>query len=435
MKKLLTTACLFVVTAVAIVTFIAPAVFGQRAKVNPSPAKSVQQAQIKAGMDAKRLAKISARMKEFVDSGVVAGAVTLVARPGVVVSLSAVGYQDLETKMPMRTDTIFQIRSMTKRITAVGIMILLEEGRLLLSDPVAKYVPEFRDQLVVDKRDGEKILSTAKPSRAITIRDLLTHTSGMGGATESDRPPSASLAESITPLPQVPLEFQPGTKVLYSNAGFETLGRIIEVASGQPYEKFIEQRILRPLGMKDSFFFPPPEKCNRIASHYEPQDGKLKRFDGNLNPDLTPDLNPDWKNPDRCRKFAASVRHPGPSWGLFSTASDMAMFFQMMLNGGAYKDARIVSTASVEIMTAVQTGDLTGVRSSGYGFGWSVQPGERIGFLSPGAYSGGGLRGTFGWADPQKATIGILMIQIEPGPSQNSIRQTFVAMTYAAIVE
>src|SRR5713101_8256406 len=208
-------------------------------------------------------------MKEFVDSGTIAGAVTLIARHGVVVSLEAVGYQDLETKTPMRADSIFQIRSMTKPITAVGIMILLEEGRLLLSDAVEKYVPGFRDQLVVDKREGEKVLTTKKPSRPITIMDLLTNISGMP----------------------------------------------YDTASGKPYEKFIEERILRPLGMKDSFFFPPPEKCNRIASAYKPQNGTLTRVEGSLNPD--------WQSQGReaYRAFLAAVPYPGPSWGLFSTAS------------------------------------------------------------------------------------------------------------------
>lgn len=397
---------------------IAPVLLGQEA------------AQTNAGMDPERSARIPARMKEFVDSGVIAGAVTLVARHGEVVSLKAVGYQDLETKTPMRTDSIFQIRSMTKPITAVGIMILLEEGRLLLSDPVEKYVPEFQDQLVVDKREGEKVLTTKKPSRPITIMDLLTHTSGVPPDFTPDKP-DKTLAEHVAIGSQEPLEFEPGTKFLYSDAGFATLGRIIEVASGQPYEKFIEQRILRPLGMKDSFFFPPPEKCTRIASHYEPQDGKLKRFEGSLNPD--------WQSPDGCRAFAAVVPYPGPSWGLFSTASDMAAFHQMMLSGGTYNGVRILSRASVEAMTAVHSGDLVPERWWGYGLGWGVHR-ERpssgaFALESIGGYGHNGLRGTFGLVDPEKDLVGIFMIQLEPGEGQRSVRDTFINMTYAAIAE
>lgn len=357
MKNLLATACLFVATAVAIVSFIAPTVFGQgkkRAKVNLS--KSVQLDQIKAGMDPERLARIPVRMKEFVDSGAIAGAVTLVARHGVVVSLEAVGYQNLETKTPMRTDSIFQVRSMTKPITAVGIMILLEEGRLLLSDPVEKYVPEFRNQMVVDKREGEKVLTTMKPSRPMNIRDLLTHTSGMigeGAQEESSR----TLAEYVASLSQEPLKFEPGTKFSYSDAGFDTLGRIIEVASGQPYEKFLQARLLRPLGMKDSSFFPSPEKNVRIVARHKLESGKLRRVDDSLTP-------------------VVKVRYPGPSWTMFSTASDMAAFHQMMLGAGTYKGVRILSPASVEAMTALQTGDFEVTTPWAYGLGWGVNRGR-----------------------------------------------------------
>ncbi len=374
----------------------------------------------KAGIDPQRLARIPARMKEFVDSGTVAGAVTLVARHGVVVSLEAVGYQDLETKTPMRADSIFQIRSMTKPITAVGIMILLEEGRLLLSNPVEKYVPEFRDQLVVDTREGEKVLTTKKPSRPITIMDLLTHTSGMPDGPAADKLRN-TLAEHVDLLSQDPLEFEPGTKVLYGDAGFDTLGRI-------------EERILRPLGMKDSFFFPPPEKYNRIVSAYKPQNGKLTRVEGSLNPE--------WQSQGRTayRTFLAAVQYPGPSWGLFSTASDMAAFYQMTLNGGTYNGVRILSRASVEAMTADYTGDLG---PDGYGLGWGVhrkRPSSGLFALeSVGAYGKGGIRGTFGWVDPGKDLVGMFMIQqnslVESEEPGYSVRDTFIAMTYAAIAD
>lgn len=391
-------------------------------------------ARIKAGMDPDRLARIPARLQEFVDSGTIAGAVTLVARQGKVVSLEAVGYQHLETKTPMRTDSIFQIRSMTKPITAVGIMILLEEGRLLLSDPVDKFVPEFRDQTVVAKREGEKVLTTKKPSRPITIMDLLTHTSGMPWP--ASYRPLKTLAEHVAVLPREPLEVEPGAKFLYTDAGFDTLGRIIEVASGQPYEKFIEERVLRPLGMKDSCFFPPPEKYNRIASAYEPQNGKLRRAE---------DLNPDWLShgPGGYRAFLAAVQYPGPSWGMFSTASDMAAFHQMMLNGGTYNGVRVLSRASVEAMTTEYTGDLGPERRWSYGLGWDVhreRPSSGLFALeSPGAYGKGGSRGTFGWVDPGKELVGIFMIQhnslVESEEPGYTVRDTFIAMTYAAIAE
>lgn len=391
-------------------------------------------AQIKAVMDPDRLARIPARMQEFVDSGTIAGAVTLVARQGKVVSLEAVGYQHLETKTPMRTDSMFQIRSMTKPITAVGIMILLEEGRLLLSAPVDKFVPEFRDQMVVAKREGGKVLATKKPSRPITIMDLLTHTSGMPWPVSYR--PLKTLAEHVAVLAREPLEFEPGAKFLYTDAGFDSLGRIIEVASGRPYEKFIEERVLRPLGMKDSSFFPPPEKYNRIASAYKPQNGKLKRVEDYLNPDWLS------QGPGGYRAFLAAVQYPGPSWGMFSTASDMAAFHQMMLNGGTYNGVRVLSRASVEAMTADYTSDLGPERIS-YGLGWGVhRERPRSGLFSlesPGAYGKGGSRGTFGWVDPGKELVGIFMIQqeslVESEEPGYTVRDTFIAMTYAAIAE
>lgn len=381
-----------------------------------------------AGMDPERLARIPARMTEFVEQGTIAGAVTLLARRGVVVSLEAVGYQDLELKVPMHPRSIFQIRSMTKPITAAGIMILLEEGRLLLSDPVQKYVPEFRNQVRAEARDGEKVLSSRRPARPVTIYDLLTHTSGMRDASVDGE--GGTLAEGVALLSNVPLEFDPGERFLYSNGGFEALGRIIEVVSGQPYEEFIQQRVLRPLEMSDTFFFPPPDKCSRIASHYEPYNGTLRRYLGYLNPP--------WFRPEECRAYATSVRYAGPSWGLFSTAPDVAAFHDMMLNGGIHKGARILSRASVQAMTSIQTGNLAGGPWE-YGLGWFVlrdrhRDGRPIP-SSPGSYDHSGLRGTFGWVDPRDELIGVMMIQLEGDDSQALVRDTFIAMAYAAIAD
>ena len=388
----------------------------------------------RAGMDPERLARIPARMKEFVAQGTIPGAVTLVARHGVVAHLEAVGYQDLEGKKPMRTDTIFQIRSMTKSVTAVGIMILLEEGRLTLSDPVEKHLPEFRGQLLVDSRDGEKVLTTKKPSRPITIRDLLTHTSGMpddrvlpSEINEHVYPKrDKTLAEIVPLLAQQLLQFEPGTKFQYSDPGFTVLGRIIEVASGQAYQDFVAQRIFRPLGMKDSFYFVPPEKRDRVAPIYKLENGKLQKED------MEPYLKP--------AKFAS----PDGGIGVFSTALDMAAFYQMMLNGGTYNGARILSRASVELMTTVHTGDLqTTSPGMGYGLGWFVVrdplgASQQLGSI--GSYGHSGARGTYGWSDPKRDLIGVFMIQLRPrSPGEwsmlRSLRNTFIAMANAAIVD
>ena len=227
----------------------------------------------KSGLDPERLARIPARMNEFVGKGEAAGIVTLVQRHGVLASLDAVGFQDLDAKKQMRKDSIFQIASMTKPVTGVAIMMLVEEGKISLGDPVEKYLPEFRGMQTVVARDA-KSRTLAKPARLITIRDLMTHTSGMAG----DYPESLAdlmekgnrtLAEAVLVFSQQPLVFQPGTQYLYSNMGINTLGRIVELVSDQPFERFCESRIFQPLGMKDTFFIPPTDKYDRIAVIYD----------------------------------------------------------------------------------------------------------------------------------------------------------------------
>ncbi len=393
-----------------------------------------------AGLDPERLARITARMQAFVEEGTIPGAVMLVARHGVVAMLEAVGYQDLESKTPMRTDTIFQTRSMQKSVTAVGIMILLEEGRLSLDDPVEKHLPEFRGQLMIDSREQDKTPTLKKPSRLITIRDLLTHTSGMPGEPywepfkswieEFWKKRDKTRAEVVPIFAQQPLEFEPGTKFLYSDPGFIVAGRIIEVASGQAYRDFIasvEQRILRPLGMKDSFFFIPPEKYHRIASVYVLEDGKLKK---SPSPDRT-----GWKY-EYCF---------GGAGGWFSTASDMFAFYQMVLSGGSYNGVRILSRASVELMTAAHTGDLEAAGSFfpqpgvGYGLGWRVvrEPVGTLTLQSIGSYRHGGFLGTYGWVDPKKDLVGVFLIQrmLDGRSGHGSEENAFVAMAVAAIVD
>lgn len=396
---------IFIILVVTL-TIIAPPVRAQQTSKQAEHKAMVS----KAGLDPERLARIPVRMQELVDKGMIAGAVMLVARHGQVALLEAVGYQDLETKTPMRTDALFQIRSMGKSIQAVGIMILLEEGRLTLNDPVEKYLPEFRDQKMVDQQDGDKVVTTKKPSRPITIYDLLTHTSGMPGVPyrepfkgwiqEFDRK-HKSLSEGFPILAQQPLEFEPGTKFLYSDPGFATLGRIIEVASGQPEEDFKKQRIFRPLGMKNTFIFAPPEKYGRMASIYKLENGTLKKSS---------------------QGGGARV----------STASDMFAFYQMMLNGGTYNGVRILSRASVEAMTKLHTGHL----GQGYGLGWSVgrEPNDVPPLQSIGSYGHGGRLGTLGLVDPKKDLVTVFMIQRD-GLGRYETQGIFMAMVAAAIAD
>ncbi len=382
------------------------------------------------GIDSARIAQIPARMKWFVDQGRAAGIVTLVARRGAIVSQNAVGFQDLEKKTPMRADTIFQIASMTKPVTAVGIMILVEDGLLAITDPVQKYLPAFAriklKEAVRDReiRSPENELSEIKdPSRPITIRDLMTHTSGMGGGypdafkdlfAKRDR----TLEEAVDAFVNPPLEFEPGTKWGYSNMGIATLGRIIEVVSGKSYETFISERIFQPLGMKDSHFIPPETKYDRIATIYRNDGGVLK--------------------PAEVELFHANAKYPSPEAGLYSTAPDLFRFYQMMLNDGAFGGKRILSKASVDLMTRVHTGDMKAGFSPGVGFGlgWSVVRNVEGMFRlnSIGTYGHGGLYRTYGFIDPEKDLIGIILLQRLSGDGDMADEiSAFVAMASAAV--
>lgn len=330
-------------------------------------------------------------MKSFVDRGSIAGAVTLIAQRGKVISVKAVGYQDIGGGKPMKTDTIFDVRSMTKPVTAIGIMILVEEGQLAINDPVEKYLPEF-------KATPFKAQDQPKP---ITIRHLLTHTSGVPGGTipgldEYLVKRHLTLAEIAALFSKHEPDFEPGTQYRYGT-GFGLLGRIIEVVSGEAYDQFIEARILKPLGMKDSFFFPPDEKNGRIASIYKREDGKLKKW-------------------EEIEAYRGKAKSPGPDFGMYSTASDLAALCQMMLNGGTLNGKRILSESSVEEMTRLQTMNVKSAvtqRPVYYGLGWGLTVDARDAFPSSemGSYGHNGAFGTIMWIDPKRELIRIFLAQ------------------------
>lgn len=408
-------------TAVVVWLSVSLPLMAQQASVNPG----------KAGMDPERLARIPARMKAFVDRGTIPGAVTLIARHAAIASLEAVGSQDIESRKPMRTDTIFQIMSMTKPVTAVALMMLVEEGKVVLSEPLEKYLPEFRGLWVSEPGASGNERRQVRPSRPITLRDLLTHTSGMApippaGAAELLSRLNLTLAEAVALYSQQPLDFQPGTRWQYSNPGIATVGRVVEVISGQPFEKFLESRIFQPLGMKDSFLFPPAEKTERIAMVYDLENGKLKRAGANI-------LGGD---PATHRKGA---RYSGPEYAMYSTALDLAAFYQMVLNGGTYNAKRLLSKASVELMTSLHTGDIDPAGHTpgkGYGLAWTVvkDPRGTLHLESMGTCGHGGAFGTEGWVDAKKDLIGVFLIQRSSGGSPEE-SDAFKAMAVAAIIE
>jgi len=377
---------------------------------------------LQAGVLEDRLARIPQRMQEFVDKGAVFGVVTLVQHQGKPVSLKAVGFQDAEKKQPMAADSIFQVMSMTKPVTSVGILILAEEGRLSLTDTVEKDIPEFRGQMLVAEKQPDGRLILKKPARPITLRDLLTHTSGMQefppdgmGGLDFYRKMDKPLSEAVSVYSQLPLLFEPGSRVQYSNPGMATLGRIIEVVSGMPYEKFLDARIFQPLGMKDSFFFPPAEKRGRVCHVHVPGQSQFQEI--------------------ARRPYREGARYSFPEGGLYSTAADMAAFYQMMRNGGAYNGKRILSPAAVKAMTEAHN---EAVQPAGtvFGLGWAVVNGPRgtLTLHSEGSFGHGGAFGTYGWIDPAKDLVGVFMIQVLGGQA-GAIQQVFVSMANAAITD
>lgn len=381
-----------------------------------------------AAVNQEIIGRIPGAMRHFVDNKTVAGVVTLVARGNDIAEFDAQGMADIEANRPMRKDTIFQIMSMTKPVTAIGIMMLAEEGKLSLRDPVELYLPEFKD-LRVRTTTGPDAARIGVPEHAITIRDLLTHTAGMTDAAPSaiaeyQHSMTVPLDEVVRQLAKEPLLFQPGTEWSYSSAGIEILGRIIEVCSGQKYEDFITDRILRPLGMKDSFFFPPADKTDRIAMVYVGKDGSLVRASGSI-------LGGD---PAKYRKGSV---FSAPGWGLYSTAEDLLHLYRMMLGGGMYEGKRYLSPFSVHLMTEPHTSEIASkgwMRGSDYGLAWEVVT-DPIGELDGhtiGSYGHGGAFGTQGWIDPNNQLISIMLIQRADGGA-DTLRRVFLNMAESSV--
>lgn len=352
-------------------------------------------------VDAAKLAEIKARMQKHVEAHEISGAVTLVGRRDQILHLEAVGQRDIEHQQPMQKDSLFRIASMTKPITALGIMALVDDGKLSVDDPVEKYLPEFKGQMLVASRSPEQVV-LKKPARPITLKDLLTHTSGLPsgfpqGLADLYVRRQLTLAEGVLVSSQQPLDFEPGSKWSYCNAGIDTLGRVIEVVSGQSYESFLTKRFFEPLGMSDTHVFPPETKKSRIVVVYQQKDGHL-----------TPAQNHILSMPE-------GAKHPIPAGGLYSTATDLAKLYQMMLQRGQWQGRQLVSERSVSAMTTIHTGDLTAgfVPGSGFGYGWAIvkEPKDVTAMLSPGSYGHGGAFGTQGWIDPDQNLFVILLIQ------------------------
>jgi CubicO group peptidase (beta-lactamase class C family) len=334
-----------------------------------------------SGMDESVLRRIDERMQAFAAAKQISGAVTLVARRGRVVHLGAVGKADLATGRDMARDTLFAIASMTKPITAAAVLILQDEGKVQLDDPVSKYIPAFRDT---------KLASGQKPSREITVRDCLTHTNGL----VSNQRNVGTLANTAEELARSQLAFEPGSKWQYG-PGLSVAGRVVEVASGKPFDVFLAERIFQPLEMRETTFQPTDVQRQRLAGLYQPTADKQGLEPGT--------------------HWLRDEKEPNPSGGLYSTAGDLVRFYQMVLNGGDLNGKRILSAESVRQMTSLQTGELqTGFTpGNGWGLGFCLirQPQGVTKSASSGSFGHGGAFGTQGWIDPQRELITVLLIQ------------------------
>ncbi|MBU2677857.1 MAG: beta-lactamase family protein, partial [Gammaproteobacteria bacterium] len=389
----------------------------------------------KVGVSAQRLERISDLARRYVEDGKFAGIVTMVSRHGKVIHYDAHGQFGLDNDTPMAADTLFRIYSMTKAVTSVAAMILYEEGKFQMTDPVAKYLPEFRDQKL---QNGDELVDPASP---MTMRQLFTHTAGLSYGWTPDNPvdlkyvdaklnQSRDSDEFIAKLAELPLRFEPGTRYHYSYAT-DVLGIVVERLSGQSLDVFFEERIFKPLGMVDTFFSVPPEKVQRLASvHYwDSETNAIK---------LVPAENQ--------RNFQEVTFFSGGG-GLVSTIGDYMRFCEMLRNGGKFNGARLLGPKTVQFMSsdqltpevrAVGRGEYPSLdffpgQSMAMGLGVITNPGITPAISSKGELSWGGIAGTQFWIDPEEEIIGIAMVQLFRSPWP--LRFDFKVATYQALTE
>ena len=392
------------------------------------------------GISSERLERIATAVQQSIDDKRIAGAVTLVARRGRVVWFKSQGMMDREARKPMQPDTMFRICSMTKPITSVAVMMLYEEGRFLLDDPVSKYLPEFKNPKVFAKpASGEPYSIPAKGE--ITIRDLLRHTSGLtyqwnetlgpmykaANVASGLLPYDGTIEDSVKRLAGIPLLFNPGDQWEYS-LGVDVLGRLVEVVSGKLLDEYLRSRIFVPLGMKDTYFYPPDDKLQRLAAAYTyfPDKG-LGRF-------------PDTPLTEGSLVYSADYPYHAPKTlfsggaGLTSTAADYARFCQMMLDNGKVGNIRLLSRKSVELMTQDQLGKISSDMGFGLGFGVEGVKAPLSELGSPGEYSWGGFFYTGFSIDPKEQMIVIFMAQLHPTGDLRLDRQVN-ELAYQAITD
>lgn len=354
-------------------------------------------------------------LQPYVEKRALAGAVALVASSNRTLAIATAGWAEVAKKRPMREDTVFWIASQTKGMTAAAVMMLVDEGKIGLDDPVQKYLPEFNDLWVAAESDPQHML-LKRPARPVTIRMLLSHTSGMPFKSRAEEPTldALPLRDAVRSYAMTPLLSEPGTKYLYSNTGINTAARVLEIVSGMSYEDFMQKRLFDPLGMDDTTFWPSERQVRRLATSYRPNAAKdgLEAFPISQ---LTYPLS------DRTR------RYPMPAGGLFSTAADVASFCQMLFNRGVFKGRRLLSEEAVRAMTTKQTGDQV---QNSYGLGLSCGEG----------WAGhGGAHATDMSIDWKLGLITVWMVQhagypFDGGKAKDDFKKAAAALAGAAAV-
>lgn len=407
MKKLL----LF---SIGLLLTIHPA-WTQTASIKKSPVLSEASPQ-SVGISAERLKKLDAMLEEAVKNDEIPGLVALVARNGKIVYHAAKGKADAADGKAMSKDAIFRIASQTKAITSTAVMMLWEEGKFRLDDPISKWIPEFKNpQVIQNFRYADTSYTTIPANKEITIRHLLTHTSGLGyGEIDGDEKmrmiynkagivdlyttENISIEENIKRLAKLPLHHHPGEKYTYSE-GLDVLGYFVEIISGMPFDQFLRTRLFDPLGMNDTWFYLPDTKANRLVKVQRKVDGKWENFPVTF-------YDPQYPITGAKRFFSGGA-------GLSSTAKDYATFLQMFLNGGELNGVRILSRKTIETMMKNQVGDLwSGAKHYGLAFGVVTEQGVAEGGIgSEGTFDWGGYFNTQYFADPQEKVIGILLKQ------------------------
>jgi CubicO group peptidase (beta-lactamase class C family) len=413
---------------------------------NTAPARSLllQEAPpAAAGMSAEKLARIDALLQDYVDKGWIPGASAIIARNGKIVYYKSFGFRNRDTRTPLKRDDIFRIASQTKAITSVGIMMLMDEGKLMLDDRLSKHIPEFRNLRVLDQfNDKDTTYTTVPAKREITVRDLLSHTSGIGYA-EIGSPQMTAiyakagvvagvgvgpivLGDKMKLLASLPLFHQPGERWTYG-LNTDLLGYLIEVVSGTTLNDFFRTRIFTPLGMNDTYFYLPQAKQDRLVTLYtEEKDKGLVKMPGEYS--ATGTFNPNYP--------ATAGTYFSGGAGLSSTSYDYATFMQLLLNDGMHNGKRLLSKAAVRMMQANQIGQLKMGNGNAFGLGFEVIPESNEGrsVLSPGSYFWGGMFSSQYWIDPKEKIVGQLFLNLFPN-SHSDVHDKFKALVYAAINE